>query len=773
MNFFNLDLTGATNTIFTNYTMSVAGSFNAGSQTSAGTNYLFQYTGSNQSVAAFNYFNLSLTGTGTTFANGTIGIGNSFSAGSITSANQGTISFNNVNATVPNFTFYGLTFNGAGTMFLNTGTSLTVNGPFTLASGTNLSLNGQTATIWNIAGGLNFSGTGGQNIQYLTLNLLNSGNLSGVGAGSTPNVTIASGATYTQTGNFGMTSGSTLTINGTLAAANYQITGTGAILLNSSGQVSVSGASGIIGMIGNTGGYTFSAGAKYLFNGTSAQSTGFSGVTMAGAPSAITVSNSNADVTLDADITLANSGQFIINSNGRFDAGTRVISFGTGGMATITGTIRTANLNGFSGASNSTFSNTNSPAITLASGSMVAYTASSAQVVTSRNDYHHITLSNGQKSLAAATSIAGSVTLNGNSKLLLGANNLSVGGTMSGDASNYVITDGAGAVVLRSVTGSGKQFIIGASTSSYSPLTIAQGSSLDWTVKVEAGITPSIASSAESIQRMWTITPSTNPTVTAATLTFQYNEADAGIKGANWNTASNVALKRHNGTAWVSFSGNIAPGGTAGGIRTATATGMKQFSPWIVGTGGATLPVNLLSFSGSHENTANVLRWTTAQEINNAGFTLERSADGQRYSTLTTIASRGAGGNSATPLSYRFDDNTVTGSRNYYRLRQTDWNGSSRYSAVVLVRSSEQSPLLSGLYLAGSQLQGQLTTGEAMRGRLMVFDAQGRTVVVREQHFGTGSNAVSIDLGMIPPGAYLLRVELENGDSSAVRFIKP
>lgn len=97
---------------------------------------------------------------------------------------------------------------------------------------------------------------------------------------------------------------------------------------------------------------------------------------------------------------------------------------------------------------------------------------------------------------------------------------------------------------------------------------------------------------------------------------------------------------------------------------------------------GATLPVELLSFDASTEKAGVRLRWTTATELNNDFFSLERSLDNQYFTVLAT--EKGAG-NSDQLRSYQFLDNLPFFGTNYYRLRQTDFDGQFRYSAVVEV----------------------------------------------------------------------------------------
>src|SRR6185369_13902085 len=67
------------------------------------------------------------------------------------------------------------------------------------------------------------------------------------------------------------------------------------------------------------------------------------------------------------------------------------------------------------------------------------------------------------------------------------------------------------------------------------------------------------------------------------------------------------------------------------------------------------------------------LDWTTASEINNSYFTIERSLDGIAYEEIGRV--EGAG-NSTYDISYNYTDQSPSAHATiYYRLKQTDFDG--------------------------------------------------------------------------------------------------
>lgn len=94
----------------------------------------------------------------------------------------------------------------------------------------------------------------------------------------------------------------------------------------------------------------------------------------------------------------------------------------------------------------------------------------------------------------------------------------------------------------------------------------------------------------------------------------------------------------------------------------------------------AALPISLLSFTGHCDKQNNVLRWSTATEINNDYFTVERSPNGDDWSVAGMIS---GAGNSSTLIHYTLTDKAQTDETTYYRLKQTDFSGSYHYESVI------------------------------------------------------------------------------------------
>jgi sortase (surface protein transpeptidase) len=106
------------------------------------------------------------------------------------------------------------------------------------------------------------------------------------------------------------------------------------------------------------------------------------------------------------------------------------------------------------------------------------------------------------------------------------------------------------------------------------------------------------------------------------------------------------------------------------------------------------LPVKLISFKAKRQNENVKLEWTTASELNNDYFTIQRSTDGKHFEPIANVKGNGTTNtvtnylyldkiSSFTPDSYRDDHSPFT--TLYYRLIQTDYDGTSTASQIISV----------------------------------------------------------------------------------------
>jgi hypothetical protein len=161
-----------------------------------------------------------------------------------------------------------------------------------------------------------------------------------------------------------------------------------------------------------------------------------------------------------------------------------------------------------------------------------------------------------------------------------------------------------------------------------------------------------------------------NPTPSVGTITVDFPNGNTlstfpGVVTMRVRTTGNVSV----GNYTITFVGN-GPNGTPIHKRTATL---------VV---GLVIPVELTAFNASVNENEVRLDWTTATELNNLGFEIQRkSVDGQ-YESLGFVNGKGT---TTEVNNYSFTDNKVDAGNYTYRLMQKDYDGSFAYSQEVEV----------------------------------------------------------------------------------------
>jgi hypothetical protein len=142
------------------------------------------------------------------------------------------------------------------------------------------------------------------------------------------------------------------------------------------------------------------------------------------------------------------------------------------------------------------------------------------------------------------------------------------------------------------------------------------------------------------------------------------------------------------------------------------------------------LPVKLLEFDARCAGTTASISWITATESNNDHFTLERSSDLTKWTTIATI--QGAG-NSNQVKHYAFTDEEAGDGINYYRLTQVDFDGTENVYAAIPVHCEDAS--LMDVTFYPNPFNEDLTVTFAGRAskeaEVLIYDMLGKCVVKR------------------------------------------
>lgn len=174
-----------------------------------------------------------------------------------------------------------------------------------------------------------------------------------------------------------------------------------------------------------------------------------------------------------------------------------------------------------------------------------------------------------------------------------------------------------------------------------------------------------------------------------------------------------------------------------------------------------TLPVRLLSFSGSYRNEKTILNWQTESEVNFSYFEIERSSNGSSYAA---IAIHFASGNSANKQDYQYIDDlsAVSGSVFAYRLKMVDKDGHYKYSNVILIRKEKnniQVITLNPNPVTHSMATVRFSTSAAGSVSFSIADLSGRVVLRQQNKTAEGNNSVSLNgIDRLSAGTYILQM---------------
>ncbi len=180
----------------------------------------------------------------------------------------------------------------------------------------------------------------------------------------------------------------------------------------------------------------------------------------------------------------------------------------------------------------------------------------------------------------------------------------------------------------------------------------------------------------------------------------------------------------------------------------------------------APLPIELLNFSAKTIFPEIKLSWVTASEINNDFFMLERSNDGRSFQEIGTIPGKG----NATEINkYHFFDENPKSGINYYRLKQTDFDGSFTYSNIVNATINNKNHLR--VYPSAVDNMITIEAGFEYEDEMtaVIYDIIGRSH--KTFNFSTKENKTELSLTDLQPGTYILSVS-DSKIHVSFKFIK-
>jgi hypothetical protein len=234
----------------------------------------------------------------------------------------------------------------------------------------------------------------------------------------------------------------------------------------------------------------------------------------------------------------------------------------------------------------------------------------------------------------------------------------------------------------------------------------------------------------------------------------QFNNTSDGVKlrSSSTVTSGNFGYATTPNSNISDYSGTNASSGTGPVLGSGNTT---ENTTYITNLRNAVLPVSLISFNAKKLSDKIQLNWSTASELNNSHFNIERSVDGKEFLSIGEV--KGAS-TSHDVINYSFTDNQPSKGTNYYQLRQTDFDGASTVSKIVAVTMEGKKFEIVHVKPVDHTLVIEIYSPVNGSSEVMVMDLTGRIIAKETINLSEGINSASISTKNLSPGIHLVKV---------------
>lgn len=276
--------------------------------------------------------------------------------------------------------------------------------------------------------------------------------------------------------------------------------------------------------------------------------------------------------------------------------------------------------------------------------------------------------------------------------------------------------------------------------------------------------TTSIASGLNNVSTMehWILNRTNGSSSVNVKLYF-----NSALRSGPVNDLADLRVSRFNGSQWVSH-GNGGTTGTTTSGTVITSSAVTSFSPFTLASnmGLNPLPVKLVSFDAVNVNNNVNIRWASASEENNDFYTVEKSINGTTWTKVATVKGQGT---TYSLNNYQVVDNNISASKIFYRLKQTNFDGTFSYSDIKAVNTSFNTVTVAAYpNPAKDVVTVNVNNEEALNTTLTLMNMQGQVVFSTEMS-NTGS--FTMDIANQQNGIYFLEVKNESGISK-IKIVK-
>ncbi len=575
---------------------------------------------------------------------------------------------------------------------------------------------------------------------------------------------VSGTGTFTFLGAFSVATDANVTINNNLVIGSVSGTPTSTI----TGKLNVQGFT-----ISSTGAAT--AGPFQLRPTASVASSGTA--TLTSGSNVVTLTNySSANVSIGCLVTGASipaNTYIVATSSGNSQFTMSKAATATDGAASITitnnpATLTTSNAAGVDG------SITTTGLRTFGAGSHYIFnttTTTPFSTSVTSTSAGNIT-ANANLTLNQNVSASGTLTLASGVKITVPAIDtlkITSGTAISGaNSTSYIVTGVSGAntgVLEMDNISSATLFPIGTATY-YLPVTLTPSAASNFCVNVFQGATAdgtltgtafTAGQKANIVDAIWNINQTSGSGSTTVGLAWQ-----SALEGSTFTGLTNLGISRYN-SGWLASigSGNNTTNTASASFSTFGAFGVSGF--------GATLPVQFGDVKASLKNSDVEVAWKILTEINTSNYVVERSSDGNNFSTAGSVAATGSS-------HYSFTDVNPYSGSNYYRIKAVDKDGSTKYSNVVRVNTTAANTASMSVYpnpVQNKIINIQLSGLSNANYTLSLINTNGQQVVAKQLGTLNGNTSISVPLNsLVPTGMYTVIIKSDTKQFQQLVIIK-
>jgi hypothetical protein len=220
--------------------------------------------------------------------------------------------------------------------------------------------------------------------------------------------------------------------------------------------------------------------------------------------------------------------------------------------------------------------------------------------------------------------------------------------------------------------------------------------------------------------------------------------------GSGIQDPADLVVAHYNGTCWENMGG-IAVGDASSGFITSNVELHLTANNFGTKTKDNTLPIEISKFYGICDNESIKISWITMSEKDNSYFTIEKSSDTKNWFELKEVY--GAGNSNITNY-YAYNDKNVN-ANNYYRLKQTDLDGTFSYTEIINVIGCNS--MLNGrLEIYPNPTNGELNIiCESEIIEVKIIDLTGKLMY---SNLSDGVYTVQLDLSKFNKGIYVVEI---------------